>query len=1140
LVSLGPFDVHRRIAVGGMGEVYSGVHRPTGLKIAVKVLRGERADSNSLVAFRDEAQAVASLDHPNIIRLFDYGTVSESVSDTSRGVLEAGNPFLIMEYLDGGNLGAVRDEMDWIGLRRTLAQLLDALGHSHARGIVHRDIKPGNILLADADRQRPLIKLTDYGIAHGFRTTLPPTMARGAHGTLRYMAPEQFLGQWRDYGPWTDIWAVGIVAYEIVCGRPPFFAASIGELVQRTLNEPPSEFEPRFPVPRGFESWLGRCLTKRARGRYRYAAEARWALDLIDPDYDVQVDIGGAVQPSHAGAGRTTMQVTSNLDRPPVQRTWRHRRDVPQPPPLPGVGLGLVELRDLPLVGRDSERDLLWEAFTDVESSRCVRVAVVRGPMGVGKTHLARWLVRHAHEVGAAEVLWTSHFKDGGARHGLRAMLTRLLRCTETAHGEVESLALAYCKNLGKLDPEWARAVADWLVPRPRESLSMPFAPGNHKPLIRTLLKRLTSDRPVIVWLDDVQWGADSLELVQHLLDTGATEPGSTGVGPVLFVLTARDEDLTPGGEALRRLGEIGEDRATRKVRLGPLERGEHMAFVQGLLGLSPRLAAEVASRSKGNPMYAVQVVREWRQKGLLRPGDDGFEVSRVHAPPSLPETLADVWDSRVDELLRALPIGSGVALNIAAILGMEVDLELWRKACGAADVTPSFQLVVMLYTNRLAQPLPTGWAFAHTMLRDCLLRRAHAGQSWHRLNAACARAVRDSGEGEDPRLGRFLLDAAQPGDAVGPLNDAARRAVQHGEFIDALRLLDLHETALTRVGAPTTDARWGQNLTLQATVQNQLGATETAESICNRVRNHDGQAGWDPWVASVTRILGHLHYRSGEHAEAEETFRVAAERAHTCGDLELHVDCLRAVAHLQGIRGEVQAAVETVDRAVAMSEGQPGRQWAASLTTRGIIYKLTGAYQAAERDLRLGMKAAHDGNLRGDYAHALNALGGIFLTQKRWAEAEKVFREVLALRDDMGIRSTVEAMNLAQVLNSTGRRVEAGELLEGAIATIHRQGPRNVLAQALLLRLPWRAQARDWAGWDVDFSHAVEDSQARAHGWAALADAAEHAGEVTLECGEPERARRALEYARRLYSDLGDAEAIDRVDGFILRSLGE
>ncbi len=1146
LARLGPFDIHRRIAVGGMGEVYGGVHRDTGLDIAVKVLRTERADSSSMVAFRDEAQAVASLDHPNIIRLFDYGTVSEAVAAESRGVLEAGNPFLVMEYLDGGNLGAVRDEMDWLGLRRMLAQLLDGLAHSHARGIVHRDIKPGNILLADGDRQRPLIKLTDFGIAHGFQETLPPTMARGAHGTLRYMAPEQFLGKWRDYGPWTDIWAVGVVAFEIVCGRAPFFAISIGELVQMTLNQPPGPLEPRFTVPPGFEMWVRRCLTKNPRKRFRFAAEARWALDVMDPEYDVQIDFSGAVQPIAVGTAPTTLRVSTNLDRPPVQRTWRHRRDVPQPPPLPGAGLGLVELRDLPLVGREPERDALWEAFTEVEQARCVRIAVLRGPMGVGKSHLARWLVRHAHEVGAAEVLWTSHFADGGERHGLRAMVGRLLRCTQTSHDEVEELALALCDHLGKPDPEWARGIADWLAPTPRASMSMTFSPGEYKPLLRTLLKRLSRDRPVIAWLDDVHWGADSLEFVQYLLDSDTTSPGPTDIGPVLFLVTAREEDLAQAQESSPLLNKISQDRATSTIPVGPLEQGEHIAFVQGLLGLAPRLAAEVAARSNGNPMYAVQVVREWRQKGVLRPGKDGFEVSRIHALPALPESLAEVWDRRVDQLLKTLPPGSDVALNIAAILGMEVELDLWRVACALNHVTPAFELVVLLYTNKLAEPLPTGWTFAHNMLRDSLMRRAHGSTDWHRLNAACASALRSGAEAsgaaiDDRRLGRFLLDAAQPGDAVAPLIAAASVASHRGEFTDVLAILRLHETALTRAGAPVTDPRWGQNLALQAMVHNQLGATDMAATVCDRVRDHDGQPGWDPWIGAVTRILGHLHYRRGAHDEAEQTFWLAAMRADKCGDLELHVDCLRSVAHLRAIRGDHASAVEVVNEAVALSEPtHPGRQWAAALTTRGIIRKMHGEYDAAENDLRQGMEAARDADLRTDYAHALNALGGIFSIQRRWDEAEAAFREVLSVRAAMGIRSTVEAMNLAQVLNSTGRRVEAGVLLEAAIETIHRQGPRNVLAQALLLRLPWRAQFRDWAGWDVDFSHAVEDSQARAHGAAALADAAEHAGEVTLECGDPERARRALEYARRLYSSLADTDSIQRVDGFILKSLAE
>ncbi|UCG87731.1 MAG: serine/threonine protein kinase, partial [Gemmatimonadota bacterium] len=166
---LGSFEVRQLIASGGMGDVWSGVHVAQDIPVAIKVIRQKSADDPyARTAFRREVRAVAELDHPGIITLFDVGEVTADTAAASSGMLDSGSPYLVMEYLEGGSLESTQYPLPWERTREILIGTLDGLAHAHARGITHRDLKPGNILIADRLSGSP-IRLTDFGIAFSLR-----------------------------------------------------------------------------------------------------------------------------------------------------------------------------------------------------------------------------------------------------------------------------------------------------------------------------------------------------------------------------------------------------------------------------------------------------------------------------------------------------------------------------------------------------------------------------------------------------------------------------------------------------------------------------------------------------------------------------------------------------------------------------------------------------------------------------------------------------------------------------------------------------------------------------------------------------------------------------------------------------------
>jgi len=226
---IGSLELEEEIGRGGMGRVFRARHVRLDRPVAVKFLAGEVASNPEAQArFTREARALALLDHPNIVRVHDFGD-------------EEGERFLVMELVEGRSLAELLPMAPAQAVRVVL-QVCDALAYAHARGVVHRDIKPANILVADEG----LVKVTDFGIARIVRQEGPRDTLTAAHavvGTPEYMAPEALAGAPPD--PRMDVYAVGVLLHELVTGRPPVAGApsltgALGAVVRRAVALEPS------------------------------------------------------------------------------------------------------------------------------------------------------------------------------------------------------------------------------------------------------------------------------------------------------------------------------------------------------------------------------------------------------------------------------------------------------------------------------------------------------------------------------------------------------------------------------------------------------------------------------------------------------------------------------------------------------------------------------------------------------------------------------------------------------------------------------------------------------------------------------------------------------------------------------------
>ncbi len=309
-----PADRYRldsRIATGGMGEVWRATDTRLGRTVAVKLLKDEYADDPTFrTRFTSEAQHAAALHHPGVAAVYDYGSGAEG--DDAR-------PYLVMELVDGEPLSTLladRRPMDAEVVRDLMAQAADAIGAAHAAGIVHRDVKPGNLMITP-DRR---VKITDFGIARAAEG-MALTQTGQVMGTPQYLSPEQAQGGTAT--PASDVYSLGVVAFECLAARRPFVGDTPVLTALAHLRDPIPDLPP--DVPSDLAAVVRRSLAKDPAERYADASEL--AAAFRDPATAVLA--ATAVAPAAAPA---TQVMTSSAPLPPAApppSPQKKRRDLP-------------------------------------------------------------------------------------------------------------------------------------------------------------------------------------------------------------------------------------------------------------------------------------------------------------------------------------------------------------------------------------------------------------------------------------------------------------------------------------------------------------------------------------------------------------------------------------------------------------------------------------------------------------------------------------------------------------------------------------------------------------------------------------------------------------------------------------------
>ncbi|WP_347038629.1 Stk1 family PASTA domain-containing Ser/Thr kinase [Glutamicibacter halophytocola] len=265
------YEIESLIGRGGMADVYLALDHVLSRKVAVKVLRPDTA-SNPMVVnrFRREAKAVAALSHPNIVAVYDTGELPAAEQQHER------LPFMVMEYVTGKTLKQVisQDAIDAEFAVKVTRGVCEALDHSHANNVVHRDVKPANVMVSDAGH----VKLMDFGIARALDNSATMTQTAAVVGTAQYFSPEQARGEQVDFR--SDIYSAGCLFYELMTGRPPFTGDSPVSVAYQHVGEiPPAPSQVAQDVDPIYDPIVAKVLSKERDDRFQSAGAFAAALE---------------------------------------------------------------------------------------------------------------------------------------------------------------------------------------------------------------------------------------------------------------------------------------------------------------------------------------------------------------------------------------------------------------------------------------------------------------------------------------------------------------------------------------------------------------------------------------------------------------------------------------------------------------------------------------------------------------------------------------------------------------------------------------------------------------------------------------------------------------------------------------------
>lgn len=1017
------FTVVELVATGGMSQIYLARQHAIEREVALKVVPpSPSGGAEAAEALRNEAFLAGQITHPHIVSVFDHGT------------FEGGHLYLAMEYLRGRTLRqalAQDGPIPPVVAMRLLIEVCEGLAVLHEAGLVHRDLKPSNIFLVPLEGGRDFVKLLDFGLVTVARPSWFFLRSRDRSGTPLYMSPEQIRGAPVDAR--SDIYSLGLVAYEMLVGRPVFPGLDPFEEHLKSIPAPISIAAPGIRVPRALDDLILRLLSKDPKHRPSDAGEVLERLRRMLPS---------GFYPSGAHEART-----ESTEEPESFLT-------------PALGL---RLRDPVFVGRKRETQLfegvlgrLWEGQGTV--------LWFTGERGAGKTALLAELMERAQREGV-KTAWCASSMHGPILGSWRPIITGLLDLKDPTRDEIRRAA-AHQIGVPENDaiPE---GIADAVVPdasvRERFLQDRGVFVTFLETAVEGFLRRFAASKPFVAFLDDFHLtDPDSAELLDRL--ARGLRIQST---PFVIVVTAVPLPRSPNGEMkmthralatvrtegihciLTRLTDT--DIATLLDSMSPYE-------------CSPPVRKVVRRTAAGNPLFAVQMYRHLAARGSLSVVQNQVRLV-AGTDTSVPEVLYDLIKARLDELRRSLPDGVGaeeVFTRIVLLGAWASSRNVWDLLDreGRHDLRDALDVLVdRLVAEGFVNRVPWGgddvFVPAHPLFSDVIRERPSDSAGLRLrllaaqvLEAACADHLGPvAGE-----IGRLYLEAGYHDRAADYLIIAGDAAFEDSHHSEALaRYLDA-ERCLKGLTSPG-DERWGHLILALAELRFVEGQYREAKTRLESICRHTG------FLTSHSeriRVL-ELQCRVSEALhETDRTLVFCSEMVKVSEKAKDRHGTARGLLIAAGVRldqGDNAEAARLIDRAESLvREDGDSATMGQIYLARGRLFLKVGTSEQGFVALRKALDILTGPRYFLDRAQALFFYGAGLVRISRREEAVEVFREGVALCEATGFGRGLAGhlANLGSCLGHLGQIQEGRDMVRRSLEIRERMGDRRGVAHSL------------------------------------------------------------------------------------------
>jgi tetratricopeptide (TPR) repeat protein/predicted Ser/Thr protein kinase len=1036
------YQIQDLIGRGGMGAVFRALDTQLNRTVALKILTATDLPEEEIKErFLREARAGARLNHPGIVTIYEVGE-------------DEGQPYIAMEYVQGKTLRQLLREERPSPLRAIdiIAATGRALETAHQQGVIHRDIKTDNIMVAEDGE----VKVMDFGLAKMVDASIL-TKEGEIMGTVAYMSPQQATGEPIDHR--SDIFSLGVVLYELLAGQRPFSGDQEIAVVFSLLNEEPMGLRELNPeVPRELEQIVFKALQKETQDRYDQVGQM--VLDLEK------------VRQVMSGAAEGTLEELELVAAEAVAAEEREFR--------------------AQLVGREKKLEELKELLHTTTLGEGQTV-LISGEAGIGKTRLV-WELSNQAKTKKIRTL------TGACVHRMKSY---------PYHPFVEAIQ-EYFQLKGVEGVQKLESFVEGKAPelKPQMSVLKVFLNlegqeraqvVNREELLQSIIKlieRAAAERPLILFIDDLQWADEDTLTLFHYTARWIRR------AKVLLVGTYRPEDLgVPGDEITDLLPRVRQEmnREGLVVEL-PLERlcSEDLhPMVDSLFpgaDFGGKFYQTLFDETEGNPLFVLETIKLMKAEGMIVQENEHYRLQESPDQLAIPSKVHDVIKRRLQRLNEE----EHDILEVASVEGEAFNSATVAECLGLNKIKVLKSLQRLEREHHVIHAAEKRYHFDHAKIRDLLYQEIlpELRQEYHMLVGSYLRANFSQDEQVIPQIAHHLLEADDPEGALPFLIKAAERAKRVFANAEAIELF-------TKAQEIAGEISWEQE-----------GSKTDA-------------------LATIGEHLGDIYVLTGRHEEAVEAYSGALSLKDLPGE---RCSCLmRKTSGVREKQGAFDKALESLQQAQACVEPLAGqddgrRELGRISIERGAVHYKMGEVEKAEEEIRRGLDLLEDSGASADLAAGYHYLGIVHRSRGDYDSAIEMHTKSLELREEIGDRWGIALSynNLGIAYKNLGKKDLATEMYQRCLEIFEQIGYRLGVA-GLLNNLGSLAQDKgDYRRAREMFQRSLEIRQeiGNRHG---VAMSLTNLGLVCLECGEYDQAREILHESLELQQELGlgDFESI-------------